>query len=96
MHACHGQLPRWMPVYKDNFVAQVCESVWDATRRAGPQDNAGAPPFVPPVAKRNISGGEAIAATLVVPGKQSNSLSTSWDCEPSIRSRRRTQGRQRP
>ena len=35
-----------------------------------------------PVASLSISGGEAIAATLVVPGKQSNPLSTLWFASP--------------
>ena len=57
--------PRWMPVYKDNVIAQVCESVWaphaDSVLETMQEHH---PSF--PVARRNISGGEAIAAALVV------------------------------
>ena len=35
-----------------------------------------------PVASRSISGGEAIAATLVMPGKHAKSLSTSCIASP--------------
>ena len=35
-----------------------------------------------PVASRSISGGEAMAATLVIPGKHAKSLSTSCIASP--------------
>ena len=39
--------PRWMPVYKDKCYSSGLWECLDATRRVGPRDNEGAPPFVP-------------------------------------------------
>ena len=58
--------PRWMPVYKDNVIAQVCESVWAPHAESVLETMQEHYPSWSPVARRNISGGEAIAATLVV------------------------------
>ena len=38
--------PEWLPINEDNIITEVCECQ-NATRRVGPQDNAGALLFVP-------------------------------------------------
>ena len=69
------------PVYEDNVIVQVCEGVWTPHGKSV-LETMRSITLRSPVARRNISGAEAIAATLVVPGKQSNSLSTSWIASP--------------
>ena len=56
--------------------------VSDATRRVDLQGSGERITLRSPVASLNISGGVAMAATFVVPGKQSNSLSTLWRASP--------------
>ena len=83
MSACAtcSATPGWLPVDEDDIIAKsVMVSGCHTQSRSSRQCSSTT--LRSRVVSLSISGGEAIAATLVVPGKQSNSLSTLWIANP--------------